>query len=294
MRWLQLIRLPTVFTAMADIFLGFLLVTGGRFEPPGEFLLVLLASACLYFAGMVLNDLFDMPRDAVERPDRPLPSGAISSRAAATLAVVLCAAGVVTSAATGAAAGVVAVLVIVAILLYDWLLKATPLAPLAMGLCRFLNVLLGAAAVADFSELGSPPLLLLATCLGTYIAGLTWFARKEAVGENRIDLIGGSLVMNIGMACLIATVLTQPNVSHASRVALLLTFMACTIDRRLIAAIRSGQPRDIGGGIRIALLSLVVLDASLVLAFSGSVTAAVATVCLLLPALIVRRWIPLT
>ena len=100
--------------------------------------------------------------------------------------------------------------------------------------------------------------------------------------------------MNIGMACLIATVLTQPNVSHASRVALLLTFMACTIDRRLIAAIRSGQPRDIGGGIRIALLSLVVLDASLVLAFSGSVTAAVATVCLLLPALIVRRWIPLT
>ena len=46
MAWLRLVRLPTVFTAMADIFLGFLLVSGGAFEPVGSFALLLV---CLLY-----------------------------------------------------------------------------------------------------------------------------------------------------------------------------------------------------------------------------------------------------
>src|SRR5262249_61032160 len=58
----QLIRLPNVFTALADICLGALAVGAlpGRWLP---FTFLLLASACLYSAGMVWNDYFDFEQD---------------------------------------------------------------------------------------------------------------------------------------------------------------------------------------------------------------------------------------
>ena len=75
--WLQLMRLPNVFTAMADVAMGFLF-THPSLEPLGVFCLLLLSSSCLYTAGMVLNDVFDLEMDRRERPQRPLPSGRMS------------------------------------------------------------------------------------------------------------------------------------------------------------------------------------------------------------------------
>ena len=69
-------RLPNVFTAMADIFMGFWL-THETLSPIGVFLLLLASSSFLYTAGMVLNDIFDLEQDRRERPQRPLPSGRI-------------------------------------------------------------------------------------------------------------------------------------------------------------------------------------------------------------------------
>ena len=37
------------------------------------------ASVCLYWAGMAANDWADRELDAVERPERPIPSGRISA-----------------------------------------------------------------------------------------------------------------------------------------------------------------------------------------------------------------------
>src|SRR5690606_207513 len=90
--YLQLCRLPTVFTAMADIFLGYLLVHDGIFTgdgSPAEFLALLAASSCLYLGGMVWNDVFDREVDAVERPQRPIPSGRVPLSRAVTFGTVL-------------------------------------------------------------------------------------------------------------------------------------------------------------------------------------------------------------
>src|SRR3954454_3550433 len=78
----QLVRLPNVFTAMADICLGGV-AAGGLIERWAMFALLLPASACLYCGGMVWNDVFDVEQDRRERPFRPLPSGRISRRRAA-------------------------------------------------------------------------------------------------------------------------------------------------------------------------------------------------------------------
>ena len=77
--YLQLFRLPNVFTAIADVLMGYLLVHR-VLEPSDTFplLLLVLASSLIYTAGMVLNDVFDYQVDCQERPQRPLPSGRIS------------------------------------------------------------------------------------------------------------------------------------------------------------------------------------------------------------------------
>jgi len=290
MQWLKLVRLPTVFTAMADIFLGFLIVLDGQFKP--VFGVLLAASSCLYFTGMVFNDVFDLKKDLEERPSRPIPSGAISIKAASTFGTVLCVAGVTLAAIASIPSAAIAVAIVVAVFAYDWLLKPTPLAPIAMGSCRFLNVLLGASMAGGFSAIFAPPQVVIAAMLGLYIAGLTWFARKEAVGENRRDLIGGSVVM-VGAVLALAGYVVMNSTANR-KVAYLLTFMAAVVGTRLVRAVRSGQPADIGAGIRTALLSLVLIDASLVLAFTGSIMGAVATAALLIPASVIRKWIPLT
>ena len=76
MAWAQLVRLPNVFTVLADVSAAFLLVSQGPY-PVGRFVLVVLAGVALYWAGMVLNDVFDIDRDRQERPARPIPAGQI-------------------------------------------------------------------------------------------------------------------------------------------------------------------------------------------------------------------------
>src|SRR2546430_2791969 len=80
---LALVRPPNVFTAVADSAAGLLLArrAGPLAGDPG--LWCLAASACLYLGGIALNDYFDRHVDAVERPERPIPSGAVPPAGAA-------------------------------------------------------------------------------------------------------------------------------------------------------------------------------------------------------------------
>ena len=79
--WAQLVRLPNVFTVIADVGAAFLLVAGGPY-PINRLVLILLSGVTLYWAGMILNDVFDIDRDRQERPSRPLAAGNISLAAA--------------------------------------------------------------------------------------------------------------------------------------------------------------------------------------------------------------------
>ena len=56
----------------------------------------------LYLAGMALNDLADREEDARERPERPIPSGAVSPRAAALIGGSLLLGGVLVARGAGA------------------------------------------------------------------------------------------------------------------------------------------------------------------------------------------------
>src|SRR5688572_14330554 len=98
--YLRLLRLPNVFTAIADVSMG-LLFAQGVSGPLETFLCLLAASSLLYLAGMVLNDVFDLEVDRQERPERPLPSGQIPLGFAKALGWGLLTLGLVAGVAAG-------------------------------------------------------------------------------------------------------------------------------------------------------------------------------------------------
>src|SRR5205814_2316634 len=76
---------------------------------------------------------------AVERPEGPIPSGAVPPAVAAGLGAALLAAGIVLAGLAGGSATLVAVVLALAIVLYDAVLKGTRAGFLNMGVCRGLN-----------------------------------------------------------------------------------------------------------------------------------------------------------
>lgn len=292
---LQLLLLPTVFTAMADIFLGYVLTHRGL-EPWPPFVGLLVASCGLYLAGMVFNDIFDRAQDAAERPNRPIPSGRVSLRTAILLGVGLMTAGVASAGMVGPSSLQIALLLVVAILGYDSFLKRTPAGPLAMGTCRFLNVMLGAS---EFPWLASTmmwarPQIACAIGLGIYIVGVTLFARTEAKQSNRGILATALVIMDAGLGVLAWLVWTWPAEMQPAIPLAMIAFAAFTVNRHAIKAVLNPAPEHVQPVIKLALLSLIMFDASLILWHTGDAILAFAVAVLVVPALSLSRWIRMT
>src|SRR5262249_51278712 len=146
----------------------------------------------------------DYEIDAVEQPNRPIPSGRISLLAATRvgwgmllLGVTL--AWVVTFRAEDWRAGVVASILATVILLYDGAIKKSRFAPLLMGECRFLNVLLG---MSLSPILWGKAEVLIAGGIGVYIIGVTIFSRTDSRRSERRQLGLGFVILSAGIALL--------------------------------------------------------------------------------------------
>ena len=290
--YLQLIRLPAVFTSIADILLGFLL-THPTLEPSTSFAMLMIASTCLYMSGMVFNDIFDRAIDAEERPERPIPSRRISVMSATRLAILLIMAAFGAANVVGVNSVIIVVALIVCILAYDGFLKKTPLGCIAMGACRFLNVMLGASAVESIQAHWTLPQVHVAAAFGIYIAGVTWFARDEAKQSKRTQLIGAATVINLGLALLLAFFFNAEG-NFGTTPTILLAVIGLTINRRLVVAISNPGPQSVQMAIRVLILSLITLDATVILFQTGNTTFAIITAALILPATTLGKWISVT
>lgn len=297
----QLLRLPNVFTAAADVAMGFLF-THADARPWPQFAALLAASSCLYLAGMVLNDYFDRDLDAVERPGRPIPSGRISLGFARGLGCGLLLSGLIAGGLASLLTHrwrsvLVAAALAVAVVLYDGVLKRTALGPLGMGACRVLNVLLGMSA-------GDGPWQLIhwvvAAGVGLYIAGVTWFARSEAGESHRLALALALLVILSGLGLLAcypqSATPDLPELSwprYALRAGgnwrLFWGVMAVLIGWRALRAIIDPLPGNVQAAVKHCLISLILLDAAVCLGVRGPVCG-MAIVLLVLPTMALGRW----
>lgn len=177
----RLLRLPNLFTAVADPLAGWLVVGGGL--PAWEILLLVGASGCLYTGGIVFNDVFDYWIDRQERPQRPLPSGAIRRRTAAWLGTLLMLTGLALAAWAGDYAFGIALFLAVMIFFYNsWAKQFIALGPLVLGCCRFANFLLG-------MRFAPPRMWWMPGVLGLYVVVVALLARREVEHPQRQPLI---------------------------------------------------------------------------------------------------------
>ncbi len=181
--WLQLLRVPNLFTVPGDPLAGFLLATAfGIWDFDASVFLPIGASLCLYAAGLLLNDLMDLPEDARERPHRPLPRGGASVPAVWTGCILLFIAGLVLCLLAGGRPLIVGLAIVLCVCSYNLGLKRIPfLGDLNMGLCRGLSLLLGAVTV---SPQHLPDAVVVAgVTLTLYVAAVAHLARDETTGR---------------------------------------------------------------------------------------------------------------
>jgi 4-hydroxybenzoate polyprenyltransferase len=293
----QLVRLPNVFTALADICIGVLAMWASTAVAAKEWWLraacLLGASACLYSAGMVWNDVFDLQQDRRERPNRPLPSGRIRLDTAARLGSTFVAAGLVFAVLAGWNGSdwdwtppAIAIVLTASILLYDGWLKRTWAGPIGMGACRFLNVLLGLSLGRSVLE---PWGLHAATIVGTYIVGVTWFARTEAGTSRRTMLAGAALLTLLALLMALPLPTWFPPGTSSPLFVYMLVGVGFLVGLPMHQAIMRRTPALVQAAVKRAILCLITLDAALAAAVVGTIGLLI--LLLLVPASLLGRWI---
>ncbi|MGH6815333.1 MAG: UbiA family prenyltransferase [Hyphomicrobiaceae bacterium] len=181
MRLGRVSNLPTVWT---NALAGTVLAGGDPWTLSA--LLAALGLSLLYVSGMYLNDAFDRDIDAAERPTRPIPANLVATNTVFAAGFALMLAGLtfvlwasaVASPPTGWRPVLAGLALGGAIVFYDWHHKGNRASPFFMGLCRVLAYLTaGYAAVAA----PSPMLYLAAAVSLSYLIGLTFVAKQEAL-----------------------------------------------------------------------------------------------------------------
>ena len=308
--WARLLRLPNHFTAIADVLAGYLVVAGlTSLQARPAMLLAAAAGWAFYAAGMVLNDVFDVALDSVERPERPLPSGQIDVKTAALVGQGLLALAGLGACGAAFASGYPAPALVgagltAAIWTYDRHAKSTPFGPAVMGLCRGLNWLLGMAAA------GGPLLLphwLIPVGIAVYVAGITLYARDEATTSRRAALARATAVglalagcgAFFGVRASTGTIpwaaVGQPGmaIDRLTAWAVLWSMVSASILLRAGIGVLNPVPQAVRAAVGNAIMSLITLDAILVLSVCGEPWAVVILV-LLAPFQLLRRFIPPT
>jgi len=243
-------NLPTVWT---NVLAAALLAAGAVAH--AELVGLVLCLSLFYVGGMYLNDAFDREIDARERPDRPIPSGAVSTRTVVAVGSALLAAGLAGLAALAARRGnagpalLAGVALAGLIVLYDAWHKGNGLAPGIMGLCRAGVYVAVAAALAGDVSAG---LAWGAAVLWAYVVGLTAIAAQETLERVRSWWPMLLLLAPAGLA-----------VAHGdptpSGVALLLAFLAWTA-----LALRQLRAGRIGAGVVRLIAGISWVDALLI------------------------------
>ncbi len=268
--YLQLMRPANIITAWADILLGFAAAGAVTAEISNlDFVALgwlILATTGLYGGGVVFNDVCDAELDAIERPERPLPSGKASLSGAIALGTILLVMGIVAAAMVSQLSAILAGIVAITALIYDkWGKHQTFLGPINMGLCRGGNLLLGVSvvpqAVSDRWYLALIPII--------YIAAITAIAQGEVRGGKKITgaiaialiavVIG--IILGLGLLPAYNLLITLP---------FLLLFTILVLPPFLKAAL-TPSAELIQTAVKAGILSLIILDATIAVGFSNGI-----------------------
>ncbi|HEV7806966.1 MAG TPA: UbiA family prenyltransferase [Solirubrobacteraceae bacterium] len=256
--WLRLARISNSPTVVSDVVAGAVLADAGA--EASTIALVAVAMALFYTAGMIANDVFDLDVDRRARPERPLPSGLVSVRAAIVATIALFATGEGLLLAVDVPAGLAGLGLIALIVLYDAWHKGNALSPLLMGGCRAMVYVLAALAVAGGTP--SRPVAGAALLLLVLVVGMTQVAKAE----------GSSVASWWPVAAVLAPAAYWCKDLPSSAVAgLLVVFVAFATHALWLGIARRAIGRSVG-----RLIATIALLDALAVAASGGAAVAVA------------------
>ncbi|MDR2761641.1 MAG: UbiA family prenyltransferase [Planctomycetaceae bacterium] len=182
---LQLLRISALPTILSNVLAAYLIGHGDNFV---LLLFLFVSASSIYLGGMVLNDYFDADLDAIERPERPIPSGKISLQSAFILGMSLTTIGVFIGficpflgqggvSEKRMAIALVTILFCCAISYNAFLKRMSIIGPVTMGACRILCYLFVFFTVEQ-TVLTSH--VIWSLLVGTYIMCLTMVSSFEA------------------------------------------------------------------------------------------------------------------
>ena len=270
--WIALFRPPNLLTVPGDPLAGALLAAGTLGIAPDWPAVTSVAGSALalYASGLVSNDVFDHATDARERPDRPIPSGAVRPGTALPLALFATALGIAAATGAGYVAAALSCILAATVWLYNGIGKRFPLlAPFNMGACRGLSILMG-AAVFGVAGLSALPVLIAAAAQTLYVAGLTFTARREAeaVVETGHWVPGWIAPM---LPLILAIGFSVPFLAHPSRFNLAAGLALMSIAWAglwSVTAVRANTARGVQGAVGGLIRGLILTQAAWC-AFSG-------------------------
>ncbi len=269
---MQLTRPANLVTALADIFAG-LTIAGFTFSDSSP-LPLLGATLGLYGGGVVMNDVFDAQLDAIERPERPIPSGRVSRSSASMLGITLLSLGIILAALISFESGLIGLSIALCTLIYNRLAKHHALmGPVVMGLCRGGNLILGMSLIpASLSRWGWIALVPI-----IYIAAITMISQDEVHGGKRRTLYFAALLYLMVLVTQLTVGYLQGNLLPTLPFLLLHTWM---IGRPLWNAVQNPIGPMIGKAVKAGVISLIVMNATWCMVF-GLWPVALAVLCLL-------------
>lgn len=268
-------RPANVVTAVADVLAG--MAIAGYFMGAVTYLPILLlclSTIGLYSGGIILNDVFDAELDAKERPERPIPTGLISKKAATIFGGVFFFIGIFTAGLYNPASQYLAVAIMVSCLIYDKFLKHSAVfGPFNMGLCRGLNLLLGISIIPSSIQ----QWWFLALVPIVYIAAVTMVSRGEVHGGGKRILYFAAFLYALVISCILFFAVRQGSLPLTSGFVLGFGLM---IYIPLLKAMKNPVGPNIGKAVKAGVIALILMNAAWASAF-GMINIAVFIVILL-------------
>lgn len=279
----QLMRLPAMFTVVSNVTAAYLVAAdywGSTADEIGavgalSFALTLLTSLCLYHGGMVLNDCWDLETDRSERPDRPLPAGAVRVRTAWFLGWGLLVCGPALAYLVSVQTFVIAILLALAIVAYDSGQRQGWLPALNMGACRYLNWIMAISAVGIDWKLALVPVPVF-----LYVVAVTLISQEEAHAGNRRILVTAGTLLAAAALCWLAWFVVGLFSDVVGAIALMVAL--AYLVRRFAALYRDFNSASVEAMVSTLLYGIIPLDA-LLLASTGQHLAALLVLSLMVP-----------
>lgn len=285
--YLQLIRLPNVFTTPSNILAGYFaaVTTTTAAEADGVHLIALMVSSgLLYIAGIVLNDYFDIEIDKKERPSRPLPSGKISKGYALTIAIVALLIANIIALVVGPISLAISLALTLLIIAYDYQLKYSVLGPFAMGGTRSLNVIFGASPVLLYIDNHSVAIVgAAAASLFFYVSSITILSKKEVGKERPNSTLVILIVFGVILAIVPLGILLQFEWTFLLNLSIFAGVTIVTFRQYIAKEVPSVQK-----AVRNMVISIIILDSVFVTGTAG-LPYGLATLVLIAPVVVLAK-----